>query len=107
LREELLSIKGIGPETADSILLYGLQRPSFVVDTYTARVTIRHRLIEPNVEYDQLKELFESNLPSDLKLFNEFHALLVQVGKNFCKPNPKCEICPLKELPHDINPETF
>lgn len=107
LREELLSIKGIGLETADSILLYAFGRPSFVIDTYTARITARHMLIEPNAEYEQLKDLFESNLPSDVKLFNEFHALLVQVGKNFCKPRPNCAGCPLEKLPHDINPECF
>jgi endonuclease III related protein len=107
LREDLLAIKGIGPETADSILLYALNKPSFVVDAYTARITVRHKLIEPNIEYDQLKELFESNLPCDVKLFNEFHALLVQVGKNFCKPRPNCQACPLQKLPHEVNPEYF
>lgn len=107
LREQLLSINGVGPETADSILLYGFGRLKFVVDTYTARVMTRHRLIEPGADYDSLQYLFESNLPSDVKLYNEFHALLVCVGKEFCKPKPKCDKCPLRHLPHDIEPEFF
>ncbi len=102
LREELLGISGIGPETADSILLYALDRPVFVVDTYTARITVRHGLIEPEVSYDQLQYLFESNLEQDVPLFNEFHALLVCIGKDFCKPKPKCAACPLNPLPHSI-----
>ena len=102
LREELLSIKGIGPETADSILLYAFNRPVFVVDTYTARICGRHGLIEPPFEYEQLQELFQYNLPEDVKMFNEFHALLVQVGKEYCRPKAKCAGCPLESLPHSI-----
>ncbi len=102
LREELLGISGIGPETADSILLYALNRPVFVVDTYTARVAVRHGLIEPELTYETLQELFIANLESDVALFNEFHALLVCVGKDFCKPKPKCAGCPLNDLPHTI-----
>ncbi|MBN1509335.1 MAG: endonuclease III domain-containing protein [Sedimentisphaerales bacterium] len=105
LREELLGISGIGPETADSILLYALDRPVFVVDTYTARVAVRHGLIEPELTYDQLQDLFASNLEADVSLFNEYHALLVHVGKDFCKPKPKCAGCPLNPLPHTINTE--
>ena len=101
LREQLLSIKGIGPETSDSILLYALEKPVFVVDTYTARIMSRHRLIEPDADYEQLKDLF-SCLEPDVKFFNEYHALLVRVGKEFCKPKPRCEICPLNCLEHDI-----
>jgi len=107
LREQLLSINGIGPETADSILLYGFGRPRFVVDTYTARIMTRHGLIEPGADYDSLQYLFEGNLPADVKLFNEFHALLVCVGKDFCKPKAKCDKCPLRHLPHDLEPEFF
>ena len=103
LRQWLLSIKGIGPETADSILLYAFDRPVFVIDTYTARITARHRLIEPGADYDQLQYLFESNLEQDIQLFNEYHALLVQIGKNYCKPKPKCDCCPLNKLAHTIN----
>jgi endonuclease III related protein len=103
LREELLGISGIGPETADSILLYAFNRPIFVVDTYTARVAVRHGLIEPDIDYEQLQYLFESNLESDATHFNEYHALLVCVGKDFCKPKPKCAACPLNALPHQID----
>ena len=102
LREELLGISGIGPETADSILLYALDRPVFVVDTYTARVMVRHGLVEPEIDYTQLQYLFESNLEPDVALFNEFHALIVCVGKDYCKPRPRCPGCPLEPLPHTV-----
>jgi endonuclease III related protein len=102
LRELLLSVKGIGPETADSILLYALNRPVFVVDAYTARICARHQLISEDADYHQIQETFESNLPCDIQLFNEYHALLVHLGKDFCKPRPKCEECPLNNLPHSV-----
>jgi endonuclease-3 related protein len=102
LREELLSIRGIGRETADAILLYAGELPTFVVDAYTARILRRHGLIDETADYDEIKELFESNLPSDTQLFNEYHALLVQVGKTHCKPRPKCEGCPLAPFEHEI-----
>ncbi len=102
LREQLLSVKGIGPETADSILLYALNRPVFVVDAYTARICSRHNLISEGADYHQIQETFESNLPSDISLFNEYHALIVHLGKDFCKPTPKCEECPLNKLPHTV-----
>ena len=102
LREELLNIKGIGPETADSILLYAFDRPVFVVDAYTARVMTRHYLVESGCDYEQLQELFQSNLTEDVKMFNEYHALLVRVGKEFCKPKARCPGCPLEKLPHNI-----
>ena len=105
LRGELLSIKGIGRETADSILLYAFERPVFVVDAYTARVAFRHGLIEPEADYEQLRELFESNLPQDTKLFNEYHALLVKAGKEFCRPKARCDNCPLEKLPHTLDTE--
>jgi endonuclease-3 related protein len=106
LREELLAISGIGPETADSILLYALNRPVFVVDTYTARVMVRHGLIAPEgLDYHQLQDLFLSNLEPDVALFNELHALLVMVGKDYCKPTPRCSACPLNPLPHRIDVE--
>jgi endonuclease-3 related protein len=100
LRLELLSIKGTGPETADSILLYALNRPIFVVDAYTARICSRHYLIEEGTDYHRIQDLFESNLPADVKLFNEYHALLVRLGKDFCRPTPRCDGCPLCQLPH-------
>lgn len=106
LRQQLLSINGIGLETADSIVLYAFNKPIFVIDTYTCRVMGRHHFIEPGADYEQVRDVFESFLPSDVELFNEFHALLVMVGKNFCKPKPKCEGCPLESLPHEI-PEYF
>ncbi|TKJ38748.1 MAG: endonuclease [Planctomycetes bacterium B3_Pla] len=105
LRMELLAIKGVGRETADSILLYALGRPVFVVDAYTARITLRQGLIEPGADYEQLRELFESNLPQDVRLFNEYHALMVRAGKEFCKPKAKCHGCPLEELPHTVDME--
>jgi endonuclease-3 related protein len=99
LRDELLAVNGIGPETADSILLYAFDRPIFVVDAYTARVAVRHGLIEPDADYEQLRELFQSNLPEDVRLFNEYHALLVRLGKEFCRPSARCPGCPLEKLP--------
>ncbi|MBN2063684.1 MAG: hypothetical protein JW745_02695 [Sedimentisphaerales bacterium] len=102
LREKLLEINGIGRETADCILLYAFGMPSFVVDTYTARVLSRHKLIEPEADYEQIREYCISHLESDIQLYNEFHALLVQVGKDHCKPKAKCKGCPLEELDHQI-----
>jgi endonuclease-3 related protein len=102
LRLELLSVKGVGPETADSILLYAFDRPVFVVDAYTARICSRHRLIEIDADYHQIQQIFENNLPVDVQLFNEYHALLVRLGKDFCRPTPKCEDCPLNQLPHSV-----
>ncbi|MHC4544862.1 MAG: endonuclease III domain-containing protein [Planctomycetota bacterium] len=105
LRAELLAINGIGYETADSILLYAFERPVFVVDAYTARIAFRHQLIEPDANYEQLRELFQSNLSEDTQLFNEYHALLVRVGKEFCKPRARCPGCPLEKLPHSLDIE--
>jgi len=102
LREELLAIHGIGPETADSILLYAFDRPVFVVDTYTARVAVRHGLIESPFGYDDLQDLFQSNLPDDVQLYNEYHALIVKAGKDFCKPKAKCDKCPLEGFAHTL-----
>ncbi|MBI4688507.1 MAG: endonuclease III domain-containing protein [Nitrospirae bacterium] len=96
LRKELLAVKGIGPETADSMLLYALNKPVFVVDAYTKRVLHRHNLISEKATYHEIQELFHKNIPLDIKLFNEYHALIVGVGKDYCKPKPKCEGCPLK-----------
>ncbi len=102
LREELLSIRGIGRETADSILLYALEKPTFVVDAYTARILGRHRLIDEAATYEEIKAIFEDALPADMRLFNEYHALVVAVGKRHCRPTAKCEHCPLAEFPHDV-----
>jgi len=95
LREGLLSVKGVGPETADSILLYAARRAVFVIDAYTYRILYRHGIIEDQITYDELQELFESNLPADVGLFNEFHALIVRTGKEFCRGKPRCGACPL------------
>jgi len=96
LRAELLAIPGIGPETADSILLYAAGRPVFVVDAYTRRILARHRLVSPRIDYEALRALFEGHLPRDPSLFNEYHALLVRVGKELCRARPRCEACPLR-----------
>ncbi len=98
LRRHLLEVNGIGPETADSILLYAGNLPSFVVDAYTARVFKRHGWIEPEADYHTIQEFCESNLPRDTALFNEFHALLVRVGKEHCGTQPRCQGCPLAPL---------
>jgi endonuclease III related protein len=103
LREELLSINGIGRETADSILLYAACKPTFVVDAYTYRILLRHRLIAIEDDYESIKELLESNLPEEIHLWNDYHAQLVAVGKTFCRPVAQCEGCPLEKFPHDRN----
>ncbi|MHC5162136.1 MAG: endonuclease III domain-containing protein, partial [Planctomycetota bacterium] len=107
LREQLLAIKGIGPETADSICLYAFEKPIFVVDTYTARIFGRHGMIEAPSGYGQIQDMFHSGLEHDAALFNEFHALIVQVGKEYCKPKPTCDGCPLEDLPHQTESELF
>ena len=96
LRKELLAIKGVGPETADSILLYALNKPTFVIDAYTRRVFSRHKLLKDDATYDEAQRLFTLNLKKDVKLFNEYHALIVALAKNYClKSAPKCSVCPL------------
>ena len=96
LREKLLGVKGIGPETADSILLYGLKKPIFVIDAYTRRILSRHGMITEKASYEEVQRLFMDHLRLDEKLFNEYHALLVHLGKAVCKKIPECETCPLK-----------
>ncbi|MCC7343340.1 MAG: endonuclease III domain-containing protein [Deltaproteobacteria bacterium] len=98
LREELLAVKGIGKETADSILLYALGHTIFVVDAYTYRVFTRHYLAPEEAGYDELQELATDHVPAEAEHYNEFHALLVSVGKEFCGPRPRCEGCPLEGL---------
>jgi endonuclease-3 related protein len=97
LREKLLAVKGIGPETADSILLYGLKKPIFVVDAYTKRILCRHGMISEKASYEEVQKLFMDDLPLDEKLFNEYHALFVHLGKTVCKKIPRCDICPLRD----------
>ena len=96
LREELLALSGIGPETADSILLYAAGRPVFVIDTYTIRILSRHELLPEETSYAEAQQWVTDHLQEDVQLFNEFHALLVNVGKDFCRPRPKCSGCPLE-----------
>jgi endonuclease-3 related protein len=96
LREGLLSVKGIGPETADSILLYAAQRPIFVIDAYTHRILCRHGIMEEQTTYDELQALFMDHLPEDPVFFNDFHALIVMAGKAYCRKRPLCTRCPLE-----------
>jgi endonuclease-3 related protein len=99
LRERLLAVRGVGPETADSILLYALDKPVFVVDAYTKRVAMRHNLCAEEDGYVEVQALFSDALPADAALFNEYHALLVRVGKERCRPRkPLCPGCPLQGL---------
>jgi endonuclease III related protein len=96
-REQLLSIKGIGRETADSILLYAANLPIFVVDSYTHRILVRHQVIDETFGYEAIQELFMDHLECDVQLYNEYHALLVRVGNMYCKKkNPNCAACPLQ-----------
>ena len=96
LRRQLLAVNGIGPETADSILLYALNKPVFVIDAYTKRILSRHKLIKEEADYAQIQNIFMDHFKKDVKLFSQYHALLVKLGKDYCrKNNPKCEICPL------------
>jgi len=99
LRAELLDINGIGKETADSILLYALNKPIFVIDAYTKRMCSRHGLSGEGVDYDTLQALFMNNLPNNYKMFNEYHALIVELGKRYCRSKkPLCDECPLKGI---------
>lgn len=96
LRGLLLDVNGIGPETADSILLYAGNRPVFVIDAYTRRFMIRHGWAPPDVTYDELATRFTGALPRDVRLFNEYHALIVMLGKTYCRTKPLCDQCPLR-----------
>jgi endonuclease-3 related protein len=96
LRTELLSVPGLGPETADAILLYAAARPVVVADAYTRRVLARHRLIPPKAGYEPTRHFLEAHLPSDPALLNELHALIVAVAKQHCRTVPICEGCPLR-----------
>jgi endonuclease-3 related protein len=97
LREELLEVHGIGPETADSILLYALDKPVFVIDAYTRRIFTRLGIKPTKDSYDDWQKLFMDNLPHDTHLFNEYHALIVRLGKESCRTKPKCTECCLKK----------
>lgn len=101
LRSQLLNVKGIGPETADCIMLYAAGKPAFVVDAYASRLLTRHLLAPKQASHQQLRALVMSNLPPDAVLFNEYHALLVRVGKLHCRKSACCDGCPLDHLHHD------
>ena len=102
LRAKLLGVSGIGLETADSILLYAANMPMFVVDAYTRRILSRHNLIKPDATYSEIQNHFMDNLKSDPALFNEFHALIVRLGKEICKTDPDCQACPLKGIEKSV-----
>jgi len=98
LRGLLLATHGIGPETADSILLYAAGRPVFVIDAYTRRLFSRLGVAPPRVSYDSWQALFMENLEADAALFNEYHALIVRQGKEVCRRRPRCDVCPLLDV---------
>ncbi len=97
LREILLSVPGVGKETADSIILYALEKPVFVIDAYTRRFLKRHGVLNGNEDYDEIRELFERSLPRDVQIYKEYHALIVKLGKVYCRSRPICEGCPLNK----------
>ncbi len=100
-RANLLGIHGIGPETADAILLYAGDRPTFVVDAYTKRVLRRHGVIGDGATYESVRSLFHDAIRSDVRAYNEYHALFVELGKRHCRMTARCEGCPLTDMPHD------
>lgn len=102
LRRRLLEVNGIGPETADSILLYALGKPVFVVDAYTKRMLYRHNLVSKEADYHQIQDLFTRCFDSKTEFFNEYHALIVRLGKDFCRPRPLCEACVLNNVSYSL-----
>ncbi len=98
LRRKLLAVHGIGPETADSILLYAFGRAAFVVDAYTTRILSRHNLIPADAPYHEVQRFMTGRIPRSARLYNEFHALIVRAGKEFCRKAPRCAQCPLHDL---------
>jgi endonuclease-3 related protein len=98
LRKELLAVNGIGPETADSILLYALEKPVFVIDAYTKRILQRHGIVSGEATYHEMQEIFHENLLQEVQLYNEYHALFVMLGKDYCRPKPRCRGCPLEGM---------
>ena len=97
LRNELLSLKGIGHETCDCILLYVLERPVFVVDAYTKRILVRHCLCNKEAGYSEIQQLFTDYVETDIEVYKEYHALIVECAKKYCRPKPLCADCPLNE----------
>lgn len=98
VRKKLLSVNGIGPETADSIILYALEKPVFVIDAYTKRVLSRHNILEHDASYDTFQKLFHAKLKENVSLFNEYHALVVRLAKENCRTKPVCTGCPLEGM---------
>lgn len=98
LREKLLAVKGVGPETADSILLYALHKTAFVIDAYTKRIFSRHGLAKGDESYERWQKIFVRALPASRDLYNDFHAQIVRTGKEYCRKAPRCEKCPLRRF---------
>ncbi len=98
IREKLLSVNGIGPETADSIILYALGKPVFVIDEYTKRAISRHNILDYDASYDRFQGIFHSSFRKNTKFFNEYHALFVRLAKEHCRTNPQCKGCPLEGI---------
>lgn len=98
LRDKLLTVRGIGEETADSILLYGGGKPIFVIDAYTRRILERHDIVRADATYTDVQKMFMDNIPQNVALYNQYHALLVNTGKHFCRKTPRCHECPLRVL---------
>jgi endonuclease-3 related protein len=96
--KKLLAVNGIGPETADSIILYALEKPVFVIDAYTKRILSRHNIMDHDATYDEFQALFHKGLNKDARLFNEYHALFVRLAKEHCRTRPLCSGCPLEEV---------
>ncbi len=96
MRRKLLSVNGIGPETADSIMLYALEKPVFVIDAYTKRFLSKHTVMSHNSSYETFQEFFHAQLKKEASLFNEYHALIVRLAKEYCRTRPRCSGCPLE-----------
>ncbi len=103
LRPKLLGVHGIGPETCDSILLYALEKPVFVIDAYTKRIFSRCGVAKEDIPYEELQSLFMEDLPKSVRLYNEYHALIVQLGKDICRKDPKCGLCRIREFCKNSN----
>ncbi|MCG3203635.1 MAG: Endonuclease III [Elusimicrobia bacterium] len=98
VRKKLLALHGVGPETADSMLLYSAGKTVFVVDSYTKRVAQRWGVLKGQETYNEIQQLFQNEIPSSLRLYAEYHALLVRLAKDHCRPRPVCKACPLSRL---------
>ena len=98
LRDMLLDVKGIGPETADSIVLYAFEKPSFVIDAYTKRIFSRIGLCDADISYDELQKMFMDNVRKDVRVYKEYHALIVEHAKQHCRAKPVCEGCPVSKV---------